>query len=43
MKKIIITLIVLMTTWAAIPWSYFGLSALDGGLEDYKLGLDLQG
>ncbi len=43
MKKIIITLFILITTWAAIPWSYFGLPALDARLGDYKLGLDLHG
>lgn len=43
MKKIIVTLVILITTWAAIPWSSIGLPAVDAKLWDYKLGLDLHG
>jgi protein-export membrane protein SecD len=43
MKKIIVTLLILITAWAAIPWSSIGLPAVDAGLWDYKLGLDLHG
>jgi protein-export membrane protein SecD len=43
MKNIFVTLLVLITSWAAVPWSYFGLPSLDAKLWDYKLGLDLHG
>lgn len=43
MKKILVTLFVLIASWAAIPWSYFGLPALDRKLWEYKLWLDLHG
>ena len=43
MKNILVTLLVLVASWAAVPWSYFGLPALDAKLWDYKLGLDLHG
>lgn len=43
MKKVFITLFVIISFWAAIPWTYFGLPQLDHVLGDYKLGLDLHG
>jgi|GEM_PF-1196532 len=43
MKKIIITLLLLVAFWAAVPWSQVGLPILDSKLSDYKLGLDLHG
>ncbi len=43
MKKIFVTFLILVTSWAAIPWSYFWLPALDAKLWEYKLGLDLHG
>ena len=43
MKKIIITLVVLISFWAAVPWSDIGLPLLDSKLWEYKLGLDLHG
>lgn len=43
MKKTLVILCVLVASWAAIPWSYFGLPFLDGKLWGYKLGLDLHG
>ncbi len=43
MKKVLITLVILIFTWAAIPWSSIGLPLLDSKLGEYKLGLDLHG
>ncbi len=43
MKKVLITLVILIFTWAAIPWSSIGLPLLDSKLGGYKLGLDLHG
>lgn len=43
MKKILITLVILIAAWAAIPWSSVWLPLLDSKLWDYKLGLDLHG
>jgi preprotein translocase subunit SecD len=43
MKKLIITLLILTSFWAAVPWTSVGLPQLDTKLGDYKLGLDLHG
>ncbi len=43
MKKIGLFVIIIVAFWAAIPWKYVGLEALDTYLGDYKLGLDLHG
>lgn len=43
MKKILVSLLIIVAAWAAIPWSSVGLPQLDANLGDYKLGLDLHG
>lgn len=43
MKKIILTLIIVVSLWASIPWTSIGFEKMDTYLEDYKLGLDLHG
>jgi preprotein translocase subunit SecD len=43
MKKILVILVIAISFWAVIPWSYLGLSVIEGPLSDYKLGLDLHG
>jgi preprotein translocase subunit SecD len=43
MKKLLLFLIIILSVWAATPWSSIGLEKLDTYLGDYKLGLDLHG
>ena len=43
MKKIWLFLVIVLSIWAATPWSNIGLPVLDKYLGDYKLGLDLHG
>lgn len=43
MKKYFLFLLVLVSIWAATPWSLVGLPQLDAKIGDYKLGLDLHG
>ena len=43
MKKILVILVIAISFWAVIPWSYLGLSVVESPLSDYKLGLDLHG
>lgn len=43
MKKIGLFLVIILSLWAAIPWSKVWLPVLDTYLGDYKLGLDLHG
>ncbi|MEI6711022.1 MAG: hypothetical protein WCK88_01960 [bacterium] len=43
MKKYFLFLLVIVSIWAATPWSLVGLPRLDAKIGDYKLGLDLHG
>jgi protein-export membrane protein SecD len=43
MKKILITIILVISFWAAVPWSSIGLPQVNWKLSEYKLGLDLHG
>jgi len=43
MKKYFLILLVVLSTWVAVPWSTIGLPQLDVKIGDYKLGLDLHG
>lgn len=43
MKKFLLFLLVIVSIWAAMPWSLVGLPQLDSKIGAYKLGLDLHG
>ncbi len=43
MKKYFLFILVILSIWAATPWSLVGLPQLDRKIGDYKLGLDLHG